>query len=395
MIKVRACAVGLARRIELPSEIICFSFLRSLFLEANVVHRKFRSGFTLIELLVVIAIIAVLIGLLLPAVQKVREAAARMQCSNNLKQIALAAHNYDNANGVLPAGIGVQGEGPLPRLLPYIEQNNQYNLWSWRPAPEGDGTSGPNIFFAWFRDPLNRPTTTNTTPIPRPPAIYGSEGQIKTFTCPSAPAVDFTASCIQSIDGGGVAGTDFNSAMGPSGNYWFSTLPGSQIMGRTHYLGSAGDWRLRPDRNSTVTPPPNTLDAHGMMSYFKKRVSVGRIPDGTSNTIMFAETAGGLNSVGDPNFDGKWWNVSWGGGVWWSAYGICPNSSSPPGQNCNNTPGGLGLSVFVAGSTHAGGIVQMAFGDGSVHGISAKAIDSLSLSYLVGIQDGVVQPTDF
>ncbi len=355
-----------------------------------------RQGFTLIELLVVIAIIAILIGLLLPAIQKVREAAARTTCTNNLKQIALAAHNYDSAFGSLP-GIDLQAVGPLVKLLPYLELDNQYKLFSFRPAPQGATTNGPTQYFIWFRDPLNRPLTTNTTTVPRPPAAYGGEGNFKVFLCPSAPPPNPSATVIQAVTPPGVPDTDWNSAWGAAGNVWFSTMPGAQILGRTNYLASGGDPRRRNDRTSTTTPPAQ-VDAHGLF-YYKSKESVGHIPDGSSNTVMFAESAGGLfSSTGDPFFGTPTWTHSaWAWGVWWSAYGVCPNANAPaaPGQNCSTNPAGLGLSVYVAGSLHAGNLCNMAMADGSVKGINVRSIDSLSLAYLTGIRDGEIQGSDF
>ena len=105
--------------------------------------RTHRFGFTLIELLVVIAIIAILVGLLLPAVQKVRESAARAKCQNNLKQIGLAVHNYIGVYQTLPPGVDTKKYSALVYLLPYMEQDNVYKAINFALQAQDPGNDLP------------------------------------------------------------------------------------------------------------------------------------------------------------------------------------------------------------------------------------------------------------
>ncbi len=318
------------------------------------VFRKRGRGFTLIELLVVIAIIAILIGLLLPAVQKVREAANRASCTNNLHQIALAAQNYESTYNHLPSGSDAQDVGVLVYLLPFMEQNNQFRLFSFDPA-----------YPVYWANPLNRPASTGSSVVPRPPAIYGTEGTIKNFLCPSAPPQYVTVLMAVNY---GVPGQDYPSAA--LSGHLFSDYPGALVMGRSNYLGVGGYYA------------PTWFPQYAGIFTYKSKNSLSRIPDGTSNTFAFMEYLGGvINWGGTGGIPNGWSGTSWSCGFnytgFWTPYNY---------QQANN-PALAGYEMF--GSAHTGDITNVAFADGSVRNIS-NSIDFTSYVNLSGYQDGFV-----
>jgi prepilin-type N-terminal cleavage/methylation domain-containing protein/prepilin-type processing-associated H-X9-DG protein len=212
-----------------------------------------RSAFTLIELLVVIAIIAVLIGLLLPAVQKVREAAARIKCANNLKQIALAMHNYHDANGRFPKNAygGKNGGQPILannwnhwecfsafyKILPYVEQQNLYNQFGFTPnTPTG------------FQNYI----TGESAPM---------QQAVATYLCPSARPFNRDK---------------FIQWRGPGTNYAFCS--GSSI--HTGYDGTG-----------------EGVFYNGMITIYAEH-TIADVTDGLSNTILASEILCGTNTPG-------------------------------------------------------------------------------------------------
>jgi len=285
---------------------------------------KDRSGFTLIELLVVIAIIAVLIGLLLPAVQKVREAAARSRCQNNLKQIALAAHSYESSNGNLPPGnTSVSGIGTMAYLLPYMEQANVYSRIPSAlltvPSVTTGNISAISPTSPWWNDAA---------------AVQASATLIPSYNCPADPAGWSDVYWL-----GAVLGTNFpaSTAEGPAVT-WVAHTQLEAKGGRsenTNYLPMGGNWSVSGFESMWSLNSKNKLAA---------------VPDGSSNTLMFGEV---------PSF-GYQERLAWMGGG--------PMTMT---QNIRQAPFKYGYNSF--GSWHTG-VSNFAYGDGSVRTI--KNVDA-------------------
>jgi len=267
-----------------------------------------RSGFTLIELLVVIAIIGVLVSLLLPAVQQAREAARRSQCSNNLKQIGLAIHNYHDAFNILPSSEpgstgAMSRASAFTSILPYIDQTPVYNLYNF---------------------------SLGNSAIENQPAV---SQKIAVYICPSA-------SIRRAVP---IDGCDANNR-----------APGTYAV----CTGSLDPWGLFIPGN-----PPNN---GAIINPSSGKVRIGDIRDGTTQTLMVGESAW---NIPDYLFTSGPCNgqVRWGFTYWSSPY---PTATAFTTQAPFNPRSGGSAVTSRFRSDHQGGVVGFVMCDGSVRFIS-------------------------
>lgn len=356
-----------------------------------------RSGFTLVELLVVIAIIGILVGLLLPAVQAAREAARRMQCSNNLKQLSLAVHNFaDTYQGNFPMlGEAQEGGHWTAFILPYIEQDNAYEALSFGSTNWAAGAA------------LSNPSISSSYAVER--QIAACETQFSAFRCPSstAPEAVYDASCYSPpwfvakrapcnylAVVTGIQPNDWKPSWG-----WGAALQPTWGAGNT----TKGHPELDGIFASTRHPDRARISQGGMQGDF----GFEGVLDGLSNTLMIGEaepdpdllsiasTAESPNSgrkdhwaIGGDDFD-NWEGTDWsemGGST-----AVPINYPKPTVSQSDSSPE-WGAYEVSFGSHHPGG-AQFARGDGSVSFI-AETMDAVTFSAIGTRQGGEVASVD-
>lgn len=351
-----------------------------------------RRGFTLIELLVVIAIIALLMALLLPAIQKVREAANRMICASNLRQIAIAAHNYHGDYGRLPPGYlgpipneqaipaaasplpnNCQQIGVLAILLPYMEQDNLAKQIVDPVAPYAP----MNIDLKSVGLPWYYPGASN-------PNFAVAQAKVKAFLCPSDTQFDATVGVTVSLHVyNNNVGFGYNITFVP---YDLTSSPAIPNLGRSNYFGSAG---VTGRGTNSFTPfpilpaPYNWQTFEGVLTN-RSQLTLGQltVQDGSSNTLMFGESAGGNEPIYPP----------------YSTQPVSTRHYEASWMGAGSLPTIAGLIVgrevpwWAFGSRHPG-LVMFAFADGSTRGIKKGTSAAINNNAPAGFN--IPLPTDW
>ena len=336
----------------------------------SVYSRSFKCAFTLVELLVVIAIIGVLVALLLPAVQAARESARRSSCANNLRQVGLAALNFESANKRLPPGYlagtnwskpwsasdssgSHQLTGVFTYILPYLEATSVLEMFSQQIKLGVEAHDLP------FFD-LSKPNT-----------WAAAQARISTFLCPSMPA-DLPMVSINFMNYGKVSGTALS--------LFFSNLvdvtPQEQQLGLTHYMGVPGIWgRVGPTATYNAgSGDRNNDDAYLGVFGIRTKTRLGEVTDGTSNTLMFGEAPGTVGTGIKELFPNATEAVvdGFARGHAWAGWGTLPTAIglNVSYENGKPNPGAsYDTKWSYYGSLHPG-IVLFCNVDGSVQGLS-------------------------